>query len=135
MTALTVPGLNPAPTTHQRLLAWVSEVAALTTPDQVVWCDGSLREWQRLTDKLVEAGTFVRLDRKPNSFWCASAPTDVARVEDRTYICSADEVGAGPTDNWMDPVDMKVIMTEHYRGQHGRPHHVGHPVLHGPVVR
>ncbi|MDX8034241.1 phosphoenolpyruvate carboxykinase (GTP) [Lentzea sp. BCCO 10_0856] len=116
MIAPTVPGLNPAPARHQRLLAWVSEVAALTTPDQVVWCDGSPQEWQRLTDKLVEAGTFVRLDRKPNSFWCASDPTDVARVEDRTYICSADEADAGPTNNWMDPVDMKVIMTEHYRG-------------------
>ncbi|MDX8141472.1 phosphoenolpyruvate carboxykinase (GTP) [Lentzea sp. NBC_00516] len=116
MTAPTVPGLNPAPTTHQRLLAWVSEVAALTTPDEVVWCDGSPQEWQRLTDKLVEAGTLVRLDRKPNSFWCASDPTDVARVEDRTYICSADEADSGPTNNWMDPVDMKVIMTEHYRG-------------------
>jgi phosphoenolpyruvate carboxykinase (GTP) len=98
------------------LLAWVSEVAALTTPDEVVWCDGSPQEWQRLTDDLVEAGTLVRLDRKPNSFWCASDPTDVARVEDRTYICSADEADAGPTNNWMDPVDMKVIMTEHYRG-------------------
>jgi phosphoenolpyruvate carboxykinase (GTP) len=116
MTTATVPGLNPAPTTHQRLVAWVSEVAALTTPDQVVWCDGSPEEWQRLTDKLVAAGTLVRLDKKPNSFWCASDPTDVARVEDRTYICSADEADAGPTNNWMDPVDMKVIMTEHYRG-------------------
>jgi phosphoenolpyruvate carboxykinase (GTP) len=105
-----------APTTHQKLLEWVSEVAALTTPDQVVWCDGSPLEWRRLTDKLVQAGTLVRLDKKPNSFWCASDPTDVARVEDRTYICSADEADAGPTNNWMDPLDMKVIMTEHYRG-------------------
>ncbi|GLZ27894.1 phosphoenolpyruvate carboxykinase [GTP] [Lentzea sp. NBRC 105346] len=115
-TTATTPGLHPAPTTHQGLLAWVSEVAALTTPDQVVWCDGSPQEWQVLTDKLVAAGTFVRLEQKPNSFWCASDPSDVARVEDRTYICSADEADAGPTNNWMDPVDMKVIMTEHYRG-------------------
>ncbi|MFC3897665.1 phosphoenolpyruvate carboxykinase (GTP) [Lentzea rhizosphaerae] len=105
-----------APTTHQKLLEWVSEVAELTTPDRVVWCDGSPLEWRRLTDKLVQAGTLVRLDKKPNSFWCASDPTDVARVEDRTYICSADEADAGPTNNWMDPLDMKVIMTEQYRG-------------------
>ncbi|HEX8870051.1 MAG TPA: phosphoenolpyruvate carboxykinase (GTP), partial [Lentzea sp.] len=105
-----------APTTHPKLLQWVSEVAALTTPDRVVWCDGSPLEWRRLTDKLVNAGTLVPLEKKPNSFWCASDPTDVARVEDRTYICSADEADAGPTNNWMDPLDMKVIMTEHYRG-------------------
>ncbi|MFJ8962707.1 phosphoenolpyruvate carboxykinase (GTP) [Lentzea sp. NPDC102401] len=112
----TVPGLSPAPTDHQGLLGWVSEVATLTTPDQVVWCDGSPQEWRILTDQLVAAGTFVRLEKKPNSFWCASDPGDVARVEDRTYICSQDEGDAGPTNNWMDPVDMKIIMTEQYRG-------------------
>jgi phosphoenolpyruvate carboxykinase (GTP) len=118
MTATAIPGLEDAPTTHSRLLAWVSEVAALTTPDRVVWCDGSRAEWTRLTDELVEAGALVRLnsDRKPNSFWARTDPTDVARVEERTFICSADEADAGPTNNWMDPGEMKAIMTELYRG-------------------
>jgi phosphoenolpyruvate carboxykinase (GTP) len=116
MTTVTIPGLDQAPTSHQGLVAWVREVAELTTPDQVVWCDGSDEEWERLTTQLVEAGTLVRLQNKPNSFWCASDPADVARVEDRTFICSADQADAGPTNNWMDPVDMKIIMTEHYRG-------------------
>ncbi|SHE59769.1 phosphoenolpyruvate carboxykinase (GTP) [Streptoalloteichus hindustanus] len=116
MTALTIPGLDQAPTTHQRLLAWVREVAELTTPDQVVWCDGSDDEWERMTAKLVEAGTFVRLERKPNSFWCASDPSDVARVEERTFICSQDPGDAGPTNNWMRPDEMKATMTELYRG-------------------
>jgi GTP-dependent phosphoenolpyruvate carboxykinase len=112
----------------------VSAVAVLTTPDQVVWCDGSPQEWQRVTGNVVEAGTLVRLDRKPNSFWCASDPTDVARVEDRTYICSADEADAGPTNNWMNPVDMKVIMTEHYRSSMaGRTMYVI-PVCIGPLT-
>ncbi|MCE7007003.1 phosphoenolpyruvate carboxykinase (GTP) [Kibdelosporangium philippinense] len=116
MTAATIPGLDQTPTTHQSLLAWVRQVAELTTPAEVVWCDGSDEEWRTITGKLVTAGTFVRLRQKPNSFWCASDPSDVARVEDRTFICSTYEADAGPTNNWMDPIDMKVIMTEHYRG-------------------
>jgi phosphoenolpyruvate carboxykinase (GTP) len=111
-----IPGVDQAPTTHQRLLSWVREVAELTTPDQVVWVDGSEEEWERLTTKLVEAGTFTRLKQKPNSFWAASDPGDVARVEERTFICSRDPAGAGPTNNWMDPDEMKSIMTELYRG-------------------
>ncbi|WP_086786876.1 phosphoenolpyruvate carboxykinase (GTP) [Crossiella equi] len=116
MTALTIPGLDQAPTTHQRLLSWVREVAELTAPDRVVWVDGSPEEAERLNQKLVDAGTFVRLQNKPNSFWCASDPNDVARVEERTYICSVDEADSGPTNNWMNPVEMKSIMTELYRG-------------------
>jgi phosphoenolpyruvate carboxykinase (GTP) len=105
-------------TTHARLQAWVDEVAALTTPDRVVWVTGSDQEWKRLTDKLVEAGTFVRLneDKKPNSFYAASDPTDVARVEDRTFICSVEEKDAGPTNNWMDPQEMKDTMRALYKG-------------------
>jgi phosphoenolpyruvate carboxykinase (GTP) len=89
----------------------------LTTPDEVVWCDGSPQEWRRLTDELVEAGTLVRLsaDRKPNSFWARTDPTDVARVEERTFICSVDEADAGPTNNWMAPAEMKRTMTALYR--------------------
>src|SRR5262245_64068581 len=114
----TISGLEKAPTSHPWLLAWVHEVAELTTPDQVVWCDGSDAEWRRLTDQLVEAGALVRLDpeRKPNSFWARTDPSDVARVEERTYICSVDEADAGPTNNWVAPAEMKQIMTDLYRG-------------------
>ncbi|MDQ3416751.1 MAG: phosphoenolpyruvate carboxykinase (GTP) [Actinomycetota bacterium] len=103
---------------HAGLQAWVDEIAALTQPDQVHWCDGSDEEWTGLTDGLVETGTFVRLndDAKPNSFWAATDPSDVARVEDRTFICSVDEADAGPTNNWMDPGEMKATLIELYRG-------------------
>ncbi|MDP9116783.1 MAG: phosphoenolpyruvate carboxykinase (GTP) [Actinomycetota bacterium] len=118
MTVSTVPGLDTAPTTNARLLAWVRETADLTQPDRVEWVDGTPEEWVRITDLLVENGTFTRLnaDIKPNSFWCASDPTDVARVEDRTFICSRDPNGAGATNNWMDPDDMKAILVERFRG-------------------
>ena len=126
-----------APTTHQRLLAWVDEVAELTQPDAIHWCDGSDAEWTALTDQLVDAGTLVRLsnDAKPNSFYARTDPDDVARVEDRTFICSVDERDAGPTNNWMAPDEMKATMTELYRGSmRGRtmyvvPFHMG-PVNH-----
>ncbi|MCP9624588.1 phosphoenolpyruvate carboxykinase (GTP) [Nocardia otitidiscaviarum] len=108
--------VSAAPTTHRGILDWVGEVVALTAPDHVVWCDGSAAEWDRLTAELVRRGTFVPLPATPNSFWCASDPEDVARVEDRTFICSERESDAGPTNNWMDPVDMRTVMTEHYRG-------------------
>ncbi len=101
---------------NEKLLLWVDEVAALTQPDQIYWCDGSEKEWEEITSELVEAGTFVRLAKKPNSFWCASDPSDVARVEDRTFICSQNESDAGPTNNWMDPTEMKGILTDLYRG-------------------
>ncbi|HSJ19477.1 MAG TPA: phosphoenolpyruvate carboxykinase (GTP) [Nocardioidaceae bacterium] len=114
----TTPTNQSAPTTHQGILSWVNEVAELTQPDRIHWCTGSDEEWVQLTDALVETGTFVRLneEKKPNSFWAASDPTDVARVEDRTYICSVEEKDAGPTNNWMDPNEMKAIMTDLYRG-------------------
>src|SRR5260370_16513180 len=87
--AVTV-GLDKAPTSHPRLLAWVREVAELTTPDAVVWCDGSTQEWQRLTGELVEAGTLVPLnpERKPNSFWAPPAPSHVPRVQEPPFLCS-----------------------------------------------
>jgi len=112
--AIDVPD-NP-PTSHTRLLAWVREVAELTQPDAVHWVDGSQAEYEELTGRLVAAGTFVRLAKKVDSFWCASDPSDVARVEDRTFICSQDEADAGPTNHWMDPSEMRAAMTELYRG-------------------
>ncbi len=96
--------------------AWVQQVAALTRPARVVFTDGSDAEWTAVTDDLVESGTFTRLTAKPNSFHAASDPTDVARVEDRTFICSVDPKDAGATNNWMDPVAMKAIMTGLYAG-------------------
>ncbi|MGH3545018.1 MAG: phosphoenolpyruvate carboxykinase (GTP), partial [Mycobacteriales bacterium] len=94
------------------------EIAELATPDRVVWCDGSDAEWTRLTDHLVDAGTIVRLDpeKKPNSFYAASDAGDVARVEERTFICTETERGAGPTNNWVAPAEMRSIMTDLYRG-------------------
>jgi phosphoenolpyruvate carboxykinase (GTP) len=118
---------------HEKLLLWVDEVAALTQPDEIYWCDGSEEEWQAITSQLVEAGTFVRLSKKPNSFWCASDPSDVARVEDRTFICSKYESDAGPTNNWMDPNEMKAILTDLYRGSmRGRTMYVI-PFCMGPI--
>nr|BFE63366.1 phosphoenolpyruvate carboxykinase (GTP) [Dactylosporangium thailandense] len=113
---VTVPGLDQAPTAHTRLLAWVREVAELTRPERVVWCDGSEPEWRRMTDELVESGALVRLAARPNSFWARTDPSDVARVEERTFICSVDEADAGPTNNWMAPQEMKRRMTELYDG-------------------
>jgi phosphoenolpyruvate carboxykinase (GTP) len=108
--------LTDAPTAHPELLAWVSGTAALTTPDRIVWIDGSAEQHQELIDELVTAGTFVKLKQKPDSYWCASDPTDVARVEDRTFICSVDEADCGPTNNWMDPGQMREIMKDLYDG-------------------
>ena len=103
-------------TKNTNLIKWVEEISALTQPDQVKWCTGSASEWDEITTALVDSGTLVKLKKKPNSFWCASDPTDVARVEDRTYICSVNESDAGPTNNWINPDEMKAIMTELYRG-------------------
>ena len=110
--------IDSAPTTHEGIRSWVAEIAALTQPDRVHWCTGSDEEWTELTDFLVSTETFTRLNEelKPNSFHAASDPTDVARVEDRTFICSVDEKDAGPTNNWMDPGEMKAIMRDLYRG-------------------
>ena len=107
-----------APTTHQGILKFVEETAALTQPDSIHWVTGSDEEWVELTDLLVESGTFTQLnpDKKPNSFYAASDPTDVARVEERTFICSREERDAGPTNNWMDPNEMKSVLTGLFEG-------------------
>lgn len=131
---VTVPGLDQAPTAHTRLLTWVREVAELTRPDRVVWCDGSEGEWRRITDELVDKQVLVRLRQKPNSFWARTDPSDVARVEERTFICSVDEADAGPTNNWMAPAEMKRVMTDLYDGSmRGRTMYVV-PFCMGPLT-
>ena len=110
--------LDSAPTTHAHLLSWVREMAELTQPDRIHWVDGSEAEWTQLTDELVDAGTFVRLDEEkfPNSFAAFSDPDDVARVEERTFICTKTEKGAGPTNNWEDPEVMRSSLRKKFRG-------------------
>lgn len=118
MSSSTTPGFADAPTKNKRLLAWVQEVAELTTPDRIEWCDGSDEEWNRLTQELVASGTLTPLnsEKRPNSFLARSNPSDVARVEDRTYICSVKEEDAGPTNNWMEPSEMKTILRSTFKG-------------------
>ena len=118
MSTSAIPGLTPAPTENKNLLAWIQEVAELTQPDRVQWCDGSDQEWNQLTELLVDQGTFTRLnpELRPNSFLARSNPTDVARVEDRTFICSVKEEDAGPTNNWVEPSEMKATLRNVFKG-------------------
>jgi phosphoenolpyruvate carboxykinase (GTP) len=124
-----------ATTTNQRLQGWVDEWAAVFEPAAVVWCDGSAEEYERLCEELLAGGTFTRLNpqRRPNSFWSHSDPGDVARVEDRTFICSEHEHDAGPNNNWRDPATMRADMLDLFRGcMHGRTMYVV-PFSMGPL--
>ncbi|MFB9378302.1 phosphoenolpyruvate carboxykinase (GTP) [Kineococcus gynurae] len=127
------PTLSAAPTSNRRLLAWVSDVARLTQPDQVVWCDGSQEEFDRLTAEMVAAGTLIPVPKRPGSFLARSSSSDVARVESRTFIAAATQEEAGPTNNWREPNALREELNGVFSGSmRGRTMYVV-PFSMGPV--
>ena len=128
--------LVQAPTKNHRLLAWIDEMVELCEPDAVHWFDGSDAEYELLV-RAARRRRHVRRARPrasgPGSYWARSDPSDVARVEDRTFICSEREIDAGPTNNWKDPAEMRATLDGLFRGSHARPHDVRGAVQHGPA--
>jgi phosphoenolpyruvate carboxykinase (GTP) len=108
----------PAYTKNEKAVSWIEEIVALTKPDNVYWCDGSQTEYNEMCQRLVQGGTFLKLNeqKRPNSFLSRSDPSDVARVEDRTFICSVKKSDAGPTNNWADPKEMKATLNKLFDG-------------------
>ncbi len=121
-----------AQTKNPELLAWVDEIATMTRPDSVVWCDGTKAEYDALVKIMVDSGLAVSLAKRPNSYLFRSDPSDVARVENRTFIASKSKEDAGPTNNWIDPDELKNNDAEALHGLHEGSCPVCNPVLDGP---